>query len=229
RNRHLGGFLWHFVAFLAVMFFLGFPSWGVFWGIGLLAHAVGTVRVLWRVTERQAPAAVVAVEEVEAEAPFLADLRRTLAKLEESGEPVDHLRDDATRLHRDRAALDAALEGVDLPALRSELEGAWQRAAQATRETDREAFGRQAAAVEERLDVLEDALAARDRLVARESELLHQLNGLLLARVQHQQDASSAATDAGERLARVRETLRADAEVEESLARARQAARKQRT
>jgi hypothetical protein len=228
--RLVNGFAWHLVSFLAVMFFLGFPSWGVFWGLGLLGHAVATLRPAVQLARGAAgeltSEAADGVEQVGDSPPisdFESDLAQVLAELSALEEPTDELRERALALHAKRRRLDAAVEGEDIEALRAERAQADQRAAQA-QPADRRVYEAQAKAVADRMAVTEQAIRARDRLLAQEREVLHSLRGLALARLSSSSRVE-ASSDAGDRLERVRRSLDADAEVDDALARARRASR----
>ncbi len=146
--------LTHALVFLVAMAYLGFPAWGLWWGIGLVAHAAKDVPLIlaaWR-----APAETRAAAGATAAAlpgPVGADpVSRAVAAVLEGVAPDDALRAElvkvaasAAALHRREAALAEALAGGDAATLRAALEAVAARAE----------AGDRAAAVER------DALAGR--------------------------------------------------------------------
>src|SRR5690606_35739057 len=122
------------------MIFLGFPLWGVFWGIGMVGHLMGVsdaLRVWWRAAPQPSVPDALPAPELKG---FAAELHKVLGDLEAQGESVEALRDEALALHARRVALDRAFEGADLDALRAERDEALARAAEAAHDTDREVF-----------------------------------------------------------------------------------------
>ena len=223
--RQARGFGWHAGIFLIVMSFLGFPWWGIFWGLGVLGHLAQTVPALRGLLAPVVPAAVTQAPPTArlSDDPFVASLEKLLAALEKAGEPVEAIRADALALHERRLAFDGLLGEIDIASLEAEL--AERRAADVPGLS--ESFGREAAALEERLSVARETAAARDRLAAQERELLHQLDTIRLSVLRARLE--EGLPDAGDQLADIRRRLAAEAEVDERLNAARKAAARQRT
>ncbi|HCH65341.1 MAG: hypothetical protein CL927_02130 [Deltaproteobacteria bacterium] len=144
--------------------------------------------------------------------PDLDGLSRAAERLEARHNSLSEL-----HIHEDRTALEA------------ELAHALSRQEAAPDALTAGIYGDEAAAIADRLTAVDAAVAVAEQLAARKRTLLHQLAGLRLSAGQ------TAATHDGPEPARVAETLlekthalrdalRASAEVDEALARARQAA-----
>lgn len=231
-TRQASGFGWHLAVFLGVMWFLGFPWWGIFWGIGVAGHLWGSRTALLGLAQgaqaqAQLPQPTASAAPV-AEDDFSAALEKALGALEQDGESVSAIRADAEALHARRLAFEAAISDIDIGALEAEL--AQRRAAvdAAERAADIESFSREVVALEGRLESAHEAVAARDRLAAQERELLHQLEGIRLARLRASLD-EEAPVDAAAQIGEIRERIAAEAEVDARLAAARRAARAQRS
>lgn len=235
-QRQASGFGWHLAIFLGVMWFLSFPWWGVFWGLGLLGHLWQSRTALLGLAQgaqAQLPAAapqpqaLPASQPAASDDPFVTKLEGLLGALEADGESLSAIRADAERLHARRLALQQALDGMDISTLHDEL--AQRRAAveRAEREEDIETFSREVVALEEHLDSALEATAAHERLAAKERELLHQLEGIRLSRLRAGLE-DEAPVDAAAQIRELRGRLTAEAEVDAKLAAARRAARAQR-
>ena len=237
QRRLVAGFAWHGGTFLALMIFLGFPWWGIFWGIGVLAHAARALPAAYallaapRAVTSAAPAATLPAPTSDSSSdsdPFLQRLEELLGGLVAQGEDVAVVRSEARQLHARRLALEEALAGVDLAALEAELAIRRSAVRGAESEQDAEAYGREAEALAGRLSSAQEAARARERLAAQERELLHKLESVRLALAQR---AVAAEGDAGAgaraQLAEVQERLAAEGEIDEHLAAARRAAARQ--
>jgi len=168
--------------------------------------------------------------------PFMAELEAAVAQLEAAARPaglpggVDlaALRATASELRRQHLALEAQADGAARERLTREREEAEAGAARASDPRTAEVLREQARSVEARLAALEQAAGASARLAARERTLLHQIEALRLALLQTGLDEQRAPDLAGE-VERLQLDLRANAEIEADLARARLGARMQRT
>ena len=233
RRRELTGFLSHLGVFVAVMAFLGFPWWGIFWGLGLLGHAAQVFEVLRTrraaVPLPAAPAQPALPEGVDETDPFEARLEGLLGPLQADGE-AEGIRTEARALHRRALALATAIADTDLVALSAELAERRAAAEGASREADQEIFLREVAALEARLEAAQGLEAAHARLAAQERELLHRLEGIRLLRLQAaaEGEGGSGAAEIAVQLQEARQRLQAAAEVEARLAAARRAAQQQR-
>lgn len=224
RWRKVRGFAIHLAVFAAVMVFLGMPFWGLFWGIGLAAHLLSTMpAVVGMVRARQAlaepvttPAALPATQADE----FERSLDSALASLQEAGERVEGLRQEAMQLHQRRLAVAAVLAEADVQTLRTERDQALAEAEVTADALERDALMARAEAVSDHVAALEDAEAAHRRLEAKEHALLHRLAGLRLALARRA--AGEADEDRAETTLReMHQELRAESEVDDHLARAR--------
>jgi hypothetical protein len=147
---------------------------------------------------------------------------------------LDGLSRAADRLERRHKALMELHQDEDRTALEAELDGALSRQAEAPDAVTAQIFADEAAAIADRLAGIDAAQSVADQLAARKRTLLHQLAGLRLAAGQ------TAATHDGteparvadtlvEKTATLRDALRASAEVDDALVRARKAAAARRT
>ncbi|MEL6348650.1 MAG: hypothetical protein AAFV53_36435 [Myxococcota bacterium] len=227
-SRQLNGYLGHMAAFLAVMIFLGFPWWGLFWGIGVIAHTLQTIPAIRGLFgQPDSPPMSTTQTEISAgeEDPFLVELETALADLEGQGEGVQNIRKQARELHQRRLQLDAAVQVVDLSLLEQELSERIATAGASNDDADRGFILREADALQSRLDALRAASQRRDRLVAQERELLHALEGTRLAMLSamdaNDHDASV------QQLEDIQQRLAAREEVRDDLDRARRAAQRQ--
>ena len=148
---------------------------------------------------------------------FETRLSELVAALSEQGEDLSELEASARRVHQQRLEVDAAIGGANVAALEAELSEGRARAESAASE-DVETFTRQADALSSRLHAIRGTEKTQQRLLAQESELLHALEGMRLARLQ-----SHSSEDLSEQLGEMRSRLEAEAEVEEKLAAARRA------
>lgn len=239
-RRILRGLLGHTLAFFAVLVFLGFPGWGVFWGIGLVMHWVSAAPRLvdLRVAMQQdTPAPIAARAEDPVGAPVDdSALGRAARALEEAlDDPEDPLATEVSRsleagreLQRRLRALEALLDPDPRPALREEQEALASRLTAAGSDRDREVLEDQVASLVERLLQLDQAAATRDRVAAQLSALVHQLEGLRVALAQRALGVGADGPSLLDTLRGARERAEAGAEVDEALARGRRAAQARR-
>jgi len=168
--------------------------------------------------------------------PFLAELEAAVASLEAAARPsglprsvdLGALRTTAAELRRQHLALEVLADGAARERLSREREEAEAGASRSSDPRTAEVLRAQARSVEARLAALEQAAGASARLAARERTLLHQIEALRLALLQTGLDEERAPDLAGE-VERLQLDLRANAEIEADLARARLGARLQRT
>ena len=224
-RREATSYAWHLGVFLAVLGFLGFPLWGVFWGIGMVGHTLKVLPALQGLLSRSlapaldAPPAPLASPQT---AGLTGPLQQALAALRDTGEDVSEIEAAAADLQQHRLALDAALQEAALPALEEQHAALLAQAGASESAREAEQHSAEAQALAARIAALRDAEQARDRLLAQERALLHQLEGIRLSRL----TVVVNAPPLGEQLDEIRQHLRADAEVEEKLASARQAAQR---
>jgi len=212
RRNVISGLVVHLILFLGVMGWVvagrgSVPVWGGIWGALVLLHLVQGVRVL-------------AMEQRSAERDdYVEQLGQALAATGDllPATERDRIEQRALALHRRRLALVEAGGGRD--ALEAEREAVHARLGATDDARTVAAFEEEAAALDERLEVLDQAVEEAARLAARERTLLHELEGLRLAVLQA--EAHPEAPSVGAQLERVRGELSAMAEVEAALAQAR--------
>jgi len=244
RQRQLVSFAGHLAVYIIVntIFSFWWPL-TLFWGLALLGHANRTFPAAmdWfrKRTEGElaAPQAAAPIAEPEpCEEPpdaYLAELEAAIEALdlaigEHTGEPehpdLDAIRGTALTLHEQRLALETVANDDAMARLEAELKEA-QHHIDDDDERGAEIYEAQATAIIDRLDNMKDAAMTADRLRARERTLLHQLEGtrMDLLRVQARKQPIPVL---GNKLARVRDELEAESEVEEKLAQARRAAQR---
>ncbi|MFT5686779.1 MAG: hypothetical protein ACI8RZ_007736 [Myxococcota bacterium] len=208
QRRELTGFGWHLAIFLGVMAFLGFPFWGIFWGIGVAGHAFKIIPILQTMLGQQTTAPQVQAAEPVAPQPvdaFEARLTSLLASLPDSTEDLSGIAQSARSIHAQIQQLDEALSGTSL----AELE------AQSGQGTEGERIARDG-----HITAIKSAMASRERLAGQERELLHALEHMRLTRLD-----SASSEDLSEQLGELRGRLDAEAEVEQKLEAARRASR----
>ncbi len=207
RGRVLRGLGWHLAGFLGVMAFLGFPWWGIFWGLAVVGHAMSAapaIRSLLGGGTAQ-PAPTEAAPSPVQEDPFEQRLSALLSALSDSDGDLTGIAGSARRIHAQIIQIDEALSGVSL----AELE------AQGDEGTDGERLARAG-----HIAAIESAMASRERLAGQERELLHSLERLRLARLQQ-----APTEDLTEQLGELQHRMDAEAEVERKLSAARSAQR----
>lgn len=220
--RAVRGYAGHLAAFLGVMIFLGFPWWGIFWGIAVLGHTARTLPAIRGLfTETRTPTLPNTARPARADDAFLHQLESALADLESHGETVERFREQARALHQRRLALDAAVITEDVAALEVELTERRAVAESAPSAQDAEIFFTEVQALSARLDALKAARQRRDRLAAQERKLLHELEGARLAMLSMDDEADQP--EIHSRLAEIQGRLAAEEEVAEKLSAARQA------
>ena len=240
RFAPLVGLAWHAAVWAGASRFLKLPPFVVgAWGFGLCMHALGVVsRVLTERRARVEPAGESdpASEGVGAPASevdaFLAelgamldDLDRTAATLRLKGVPdLPALRSAAVELRRRHLALLALSGPVERSRLEEERARALSQAEESKDPRTVEALKAQARSVSERLESLREAAEAAARLEARERTLLHQVEALRLGLARFGADEAPA-PDLASEVQRLELDLKASAEVEADLARARLGAR----
>lgn len=225
-------------AFAAIMLYFTLssgepPIWGIFWGMAVLGQTARTVRLLRRTPASLPAPAAQPAPPVEAEplpdSPFLQQIRAALAALREATPPeraadLDALAAAAVALDRDHAALLSLASQPLLGGLEAELAELKASVASAPDARSAEDFQRAADAVGERLEATRAAGVAATRLDARRRALLHQIEGLRLGAL-HARVDEAGAPDLSGQLQAMRAGAEARGEVEETLARARRAAR----
>ncbi|MFO0583969.1 MAG: hypothetical protein U0229_16985 [Anaeromyxobacter sp.] len=163
--------------------------------------------------------------------PFLAEVDAAIAALEKAagakalpGVDLPALRATAADLRKKHLALLAIGDEAARERLARERAEALERAQAASDPRTAEVLRAQADSVAGRLAALEQALGAASRLEARERTLLHQVEALRLSLLQTGVD-EAAGPDLAAEVERLRLDLRAEAELESDLARARLGAR----
>lgn len=238
---------WRALAVHAVIFIgaVGFLMRGpllalaTLWTVGLVAHAVWVALGLRAARPALAePAAATApasafLQEVDEAAQAVHAAWQAAPRVLGDPPDLEGLRSAAARLDSAHGALAALFSEPELLALREERAAAETRRSGAQDPASAEIFAEELAALEDRLAAMEAARVVSEQLAARKRTLLHQLAGLRLAAVQTaaSSDEQAQAPEA-ERLvqktASLRDALRASAEVEGALARARAHAREER-
>jgi len=240
------GFIWNAGAFAIAVWQLHLPDVAVaFWGLGLAMHGATLVPVLARWSRARRGAAEPAAGSTGgahpaaaglAPDPYLAELDRKLAALEAAahGRPfppgldLAALRREAEALRGRHLALAEVAAPAERERLAAERADALGRADASADPRTSEVLRAQARSVGERLAALDEATAAATRLEARERTLLHQLEALRLSLVQAGTDEGRAPDLAAE-VRSIQLDVKATAELESDLARARGAARRQST
>ncbi|HET6436956.1 MAG TPA: hypothetical protein VFG59_02755 [Anaeromyxobacter sp.] len=233
RGAVLLGVVQHAAVWAAVSYFFNLPPVAVkFWGLAVGLHALSTVPKLFR---RRTPGPPPLAGQAEAAAgpareadPFLTELDTVLGDLERAASSRDlpgavdipALRSAAEELRRRHLSLLGLADPAAQARLAEERDRALSQAAAAKDPRTVEALREQARSVGERLDSLREAAETAARLEARERTLLHQLEALRLAVARSGADEARPPELAGE-VQRLRLDLKAGAEVEEHLARAR--------
>jgi hypothetical protein len=236
-KRHAGariqGLIWHAGMWgICSYFFLPRPAI-LIWGLFVAMHAISEIPRIFAAAPSEAslPDSVPAgrPDAVERESdPFLAELTSALDALQKvaekkglpAGIDLQALRDAAHELRRRHLALDGLAEPAARDRLTSERDDALSQAAKARDPRTIEVLQQQARSVSERIGALEQAADASARLQARERTLLHQIEALRLSILQSGVDEERSPDLAGE-VRRLQLELKADAEVEAHLARAR--------
>ena len=244
RQRQLVSFAGHLAIYIIVNTILSF-SWPVmlFWGLALLGHANRTfpsfIQWFQRRADQESPAQLANTTTTEPDPCaeeadlYLNELEAAIEALEtaigehsgdEEHPDLEGIRETAHTLHEQRLSLEAVANDDAMARLEAELKEA-QHHIDADDERGAEIFEAQAAAIVDRLRNMKDAAMTADRLRARERTLLHQLEGtrMDLLRVQARKQPIPVLES---KLARVRDELEAESEVEEKLAQARRAAQR---
>lgn len=229
-RRQCIGFGWHLTTFVATAWFLGFPWWLSFWGVFVAGHLLRTLPALAGLL--RPPRSTPPKEPLVAEArtlsdPFVFRLEALLQELDDAGESVELIRQDAMALHERWLALSELSSGIDLEDLQDELARSEAMALAAAGSPGAESYARELDAIRERLGILQESAEVQARIAARERELLHRLESVRLSirRSRLEDDDPARST---EQITEIQRRLAAEVEVNEQLARARRAARKQR-
>lgn len=236
-TRLQSGFLWHAVSFVGVLGFLissgGFKAWMIFWAMGLLAHGVR----VWTALRTAAlpipdpvPVAPLAVAPALVGPPpqpgFLGEVDAALSELSRvGGERVDvgALSEGAQALQTALMALADAGDPTSGGQLQEALAAAEDRAQAAPDAATAEIYQAEAHAIVARLDAWQDAATAAERLKARQRTLLHQLHALRLDLARGDSPPTAGADPVQAQVRQLRQEAIAAAEVDQDLARARQA------
>lgn len=245
RWEALQGLLTHAAVYAGVNLFIGLPRVAMLgWGFALFMHALGTLQRLFAPaegrpadstrTQRDPQPAAAPAREREPD-PFLDELGAALGDLERVAatrrlEDVDlaALRSAAEQLRARHLTLVGLSDPAALARLTEERDRALSRAAAARDPRTIEALKVQAGSVSERLEALQEAGEAAARLEARERTLLHQVEALRLALARSGAD-EAVAPDLAAEVRRLQLDVKASAEVEVHLARARLGAEPQRS
>jgi hypothetical protein len=171
----------HVIVWAVTMVAMGFPSWGIWWFLGVAAHITETAFKVWPLvslpTTPPAPAPAIEADASAPATPLLLAVDRLVTALDDR--PVDDpLRAEITGLREVAAALEAKIDRLDglladtdLQALHDERDALRADPARA----------RHLAALEERLRAADQLAATRADLDAERSAMLHQVQGLRLA------------------------------------------------
>lgn len=200
-------FLEHLAVYVMIVAFMGFPSWALWWGIGLAAHALKTGQLVWEARDlpnvlpplSAEPAVRPAATPLLLAIDGLRDLLRDRPPEDPLRLEMDQLAAAAVTLEGRQAALAGLVEPATLDALRRERDGV----------TD----PRERVALDERLRTTEQALETRERLASECRALLHQVEGLRVAMLTA--EASAQAPDLVPRVRELRLRTAADAEVQD--------------
>ncbi len=232
----------------------GVPFWAFFWGAGLASHVYRTamqLRALGPTPIQSTPLPASPAQAAPAQAaplpvpapveappapersPWRARVEEALVGLESAARRTGRERalPDLAALRRDADALDhdaLELHALSNPSLRErlkhELEESERLAAAATDARTAEAHAATALAIRDRLSSAEEAAETSGRLQARQSALLHQVEGLRLSLANARLDDANA-PDLAEQIREVRARAEASAELDRQLAAARQVQR----
>lgn len=245
REAEIKGYIGHLASFLAVMIFMGFPFWGLFWGIGVVSHTVDfalkmrRTRALLAAAPTALPAAAqptptAAPERVTAPpapvplSPWRAELEEALVAMASHAVPAEELAalrasgDELERAAVELRALGGAALRERLSRDAADLE---VRIAAAPDARTAEALQRAADALAERARAAVEAESALARVEARQLAFLHEVEGLRAALATARLDRDRAETLIG-RVREVRAHATAHGEVDEAVARARRAAQR---
>lgn len=241
-QRQMLGWAAHAGLFVVVVSILHFNSWVTgLWGLAVAGHLLRSLPAAARVLQlrrrqrepvRRRPRTMSAEHQVLHD-PFVEELGQALGELERAidGAPgeladppeLERIRLAAMDAHDKRLALldlvDTRLQRkleTDLDQLRTDIQNAPDPRTAETYEAEAHAIG-------ERLAAARVAFAAADRLRSRERTLLHQLQGARLDLLRANIGDEPVAPGLAAKLERYRGDLEAEAEVEDELARARQA------
>lgn len=254
RDRVRDSFLHHLLSFVAVVgaftVWTGFPSWCVWWGIGLVMHGFNTMRRLSALRALPAlppqaesqpalPSSSPALPAAQPAAPaapprslspWRASVEAALVSIEQraasSGQALGlpdlaALRKTADELDQGATELSAALSPAEQARLEIDLGEAETGAATASDPRTVEAFQRTAAAIRDRQRQGDALRDTLSRIQARQGALLHQIESLRLA-LTTAQLGGAGAPDLSDELSELRSQERAAAEVDRELAAARQ-------
>lgn len=249
RLAAVQGLLMHVAVFVGVSELAGLPPDAVkWWGFAVAVHAFGTVMTVLKLRARETAALPAAQQTVAvpasrpvsqpnhdswpsrsaADDPFLGELDAALEALREASRgselDFDKVRDSVREAGADLRRRHLALSQIADPAARERLtrerDETISRAGAETDPRTIEALQHQARSVAERLGGMEDAARAAARLDARERTLLHQIESMRASLLQAQAEARPA-PDLTADLTRLQKDLKAEAEIENHLARGR--------
>jgi len=243
QHKRLVSFLVHLAVFFTLLVFtrgrIPGPAAYTWWGFGLTLH--GLFSVLPFIVARLArPTALEAPVEQPISRPvrgaargFWAEASQLIDSLEQ--QRVDGglhprldfvgLREAVLDLHHRAEGLAGLGSEADVHQLTLEQEEAAARAAGASDETSAEAFEREALAIAHCRASLEAAIRTRERLLARQRTLMHQLQSLRASGAHALAGAAQGAEEElNEEAEQLLDELKANREVEEELARGRRTA-----
>jgi len=229
RFRAYRGLLSHTVSFAAVMVFLGFPNWGIFWLLGLAMHGIGVVSKLSNAQAGAVEEESAVISDRQATSELEGSLANLLATL--GSDPSDLSADDLLPLSRSAADLrqqrESIREFVDdqaIDALQREMDEVELERSSADDPHTQAVLDNQLMSIGQRLAFARSAADAVRRLEARERALIHQVEGLRLALLQAR-ITDGPTPDLHDALGRLAGEIEADSEIDEALVMARRAAR----
>lgn len=199
------------------------------WGIGVLAQAASVIPGMLALLGGSAEAPVAPAEaEVAPESAFAETSRSMAAELSDNPElaaEVGQLDALGRSLAKRIATLDRLVDEEELLRLEKEVGRIDAQLELEDDPRDREALQREQESITERVAVMKDAASALERLQTEERALVHQMEGLRLA-LARAAVASEDVPDLLQDVRTMREKAEAEAQLDDELARARQAASK---
>jgi hypothetical protein len=234
RWHRIQGLLWH-AGTWAIVSYLFLPRVAVlFWGLAVAIHALAEIpKILAGPPQKAAPAPLprsraIGIWANQEQDPFLKELEAALQALQQAGEKnalpgnldLSALREAAKELRKQHLALTELAQPATREKLVQERDSALAQAGQAQDARTIEVLQEQARSVTSRLEALQQASDAAARLQARERTLLHQIEAVRLAVLQSGAEQGGAPDLAAE-VQRLQLDLKAEAEIEATLAKAR--------
>ena len=234
RWHRVQGLLWH-AGTWAIVSYLFLPRVAVlFWGLAVAIHALAEIpKILSGPLQKAEPAPLprsraIGIWANQEQDPFLKELEAALQALQQAGEKnalpgdldLNALRSAAKDLRKQHLALAELAQPATREKLAQERDSALAQAKETQDPRTIEVLQEQARSVTGRLEALQQASDAAARLQARERTLLHQIEAVRLAVLQSGAEQGNA-PDLASEVQRLQSDLRAEAEIEATLAKGR--------